>query len=380
MTKFKTEVVDKLVDSKSKISLFNKSDKYIEKFNFSEHLPKEYRFIKEKFGSPSGLSTSPDDILWKNSDLKDEDKKLTLRGAFLRLIDKEVDDEKPSRGEGIKITSNDFKLMVSEYSYNVDKLISTLQMRKPNIDNIKLEINKLVEGEKNSLILLITSTQKQIDKLVDGITNLNKITIDSFKKHIKELRMQCENYSKTLMSLKRNSTNERHITEIGFITETNPAGTPWKEERLPESSGSNTIYKKYILGGGVPPIGIEEFSYPTQKSVRSRNAAVARRLILLLSAQKPVEEEDKTESKYSQNAPDLAEVVKQVAFLGKTGVRFYKTFKTSSNGRKKRAFARAADCYGAIPVVLGATLANLEAGFAFDKNYKREAIRRHTLI
>ena len=79
-------------------------------------------------------------------------------------------------------------------------------------------------------------------------------------------------------------------------------------------------------------------------------------------------------------APDLAEVVKQIAFLGKTGVRVHKTSKASSDGRKKRAFARAADCYGAIPVVLGATLANLEAGFAFNKDKEREAIRRHTLI
>ena len=108
--------------------------------------------------------------------------------------------------------------------------------------------------------------------------------------------------------------------------------------------------------------------------MRSRNAAISKRLILLLLAKKPVEEEDKTESLISQNAPDLAEVVKQVAFLGKTGVRVHKTSKASSDGRKKRAFARAADCYGAIPVVFRTILANLDAGFAFNKDKKREAI------
>ena len=68
---------------------------------------------------------------------------------------------------------------------------------------------------------------------------------------------------------------------------------PWTTQILPGSSGSNTIYKiEYVLGGGEPPIVIEEFSYPTQKSVRSRNAAIAKRLILLLLAQKPVEDDE----------------------------------------------------------------------------------------
>ena len=75
-----------------------------------------------------------------------------------------------------------------------------------------------------------------------------------------------------------------------------------------------------------------------------------------------------------KNAPDLAEVTKQGAFLGKTITRVIKTSQASSNGRKKRAFARAADCYGAIPVVFRTILANLDAGFAFNKNKEREAI------
>ena len=82
----------------------------------------------------------------------------------------------------------------------------------------------------------------------------------------------------------------------------------------------------------------------------------------------------KKKEKSDKNAPDLTEVVKQSAFLGKTITRFIKTYQTSSNGRKKRAFARAADCYGAIPVVFRTILANLDAKFIFNKDNNREAI------
>lgn len=297
----------------------------------------------------------------------------------------------------------------------VEKLANDISENNQKLETKTLELDSTIS----------TTIAKKIDEQLVGEE------INSFKKHIEDLKKQSEEDNKVLVELEKElKLDQDNITSIEAIIETNPAGTPWKEERLPKNSGSNTIYKiEYVLGGGEPPIVIEEFSYPIQKSVRSRNSAVAKRLILLLLAQKPVEddkvlearkdvekakkelEEAKNESnvqpgqqpseisnktealkeaeenldeakvaakenenKLYKNAPIGVEVVKQVAFLGKTITRVIKTSQTSSNGRKKRAFARAADCYGAIPVVLGATLANLEAGFKFNRDKQREAI------
>jgi hypothetical protein len=235
-------------------------------------------------------------------------------------------------------------------------------------DEFKREFEKEL-GEQNSAY---NTKKEETNKIAGDINNIvvrRLIELVELKKRNIQEKNQKEQENETLQGDKVQAEKD-----LEYIKSLN-GKLPWTTQILPENSGSNTIYKiEYILGGGEPPIIIEKFSYPTQKSVRSRNAAVAKRLILLLLAKKPVEEEDKTESLISQNAPDLAEVVKQIAFLGKTGVRVYKTSKASSNGRKKRAFARAADCYGAIPVVLRATLASLEAGFAFNKDKEREAI------
>ena len=57
---------------------------------------------------------------------------------------------------------------------------------------------------------------------------------------------------------------------------------------------------------------------------------------------------------------------------------YKKLLKPVTNG-EKRKFNRAADCYGAIPVVFRTTLANLDAGFAFNKDKEREAIKREAI-
>lgn len=270
----------------------------------------------------------------------------------------------------------------------VQGIIDELIKEKEKLQDEKNQMNQglktdktLKETEQKEHLKTNNSIKDKLIKEVDEAINLLKKElkkqIDQYIKKIQERRLLEEQDTRNLETdiintkelIKNHEITIQHIKDL-------EGKLPWTTKILPGSSGSNTIYKiEYVLGGGEPPIVIEEFSFPTQKGVRSRNAAIAKRLILLLSAQKPVEEEDKTESQISQNAPNLAEVLKQIAFLGKTGVRVYKTSKASSDGRKKRAFARAADCYGAIPVVLRATLASLEAGFAFNKEITREAIK-----
>ena len=125
----------------------------------------------------------------------------------------------------------------------------------------------------------------EIDKLVDAI--------NSSEKHIEDLEGNMRIIAK-LMCLKRNWRRMRKILKWRKrYYRDKSCWDPLDDKILPGSSGSNTIYKiEYILGGGEPPIVIKEFSYPTQKSVRSRNAAIAKRLLLLLLAQKPVEDDE----------------------------------------------------------------------------------------
>ena len=304
-----------------------------------------------------------------------------------------------------------------------EELEQSIELLKADVTKQVDETLEKLQKENEKLVTENESKTKQIERL----QQVTRSIIDEYKLKIRKSKSDLNTITDDQKQVKLPELKS-HLTKLQDTIQDIKdleGKLPWTTKILPGSSSSNTIYKiEYVLGGGEPPIVIEEFSYPTQKSVRSRNAAVAKRLILLLLAQKPVEDDEvdkaqgavyeaeeklkeansdgqtlentalkeaekklkeaKDKAKenekslknklYKNVRPNLAEAVKQIAFLGKTGVRVYKTSKASSNGRKKRAFARAADCYGAIPVVFRTILANLDAGFAFNKDKEREAI------
>ena len=402
-------------ENESRLSLFSSGNQ-----GFIEN---EGKTLKNKFGATSDLGSNfvSKENIW-TYELKQD--VTEYRRYTLWQIS-----EEGKQGSNDSINNN-AREMIDEFEKIFNDEKKKLFENEESLTDAKIaELKRDIDDQVSAKIKLYTTISNIIAKKIDE--QLVGEEINSFKKHIEDLKKQSEEDNKVLVELEKElKLDQDNITSIEAIIETNPAGTPWKEERLPKNSGSNTIYKiEYVLGGGEPPIVIEEFSYPIQKSVRSKNSAVAKRLILLLLVQKPVEddkvlearkdvekakkelEEAKNESnvqpgqqpseiskktealkeveenldeakvaakenenKLYKNAPIGVEVVKQVAFLGKTITRVIKTSQTSSNGRKKRAFDRAADCYGAIPVVLGATLASLEAGFAFNKDKEREAI------
>lgn len=229
-------------------------------------------------------------------------------------------------------------------------------------DEFKKEFEKEL-GEQNSAY---NTKKEETNKIAGDINNIvirRLIELVELKK-----RNTQEKNQKEQENVKSQEDKVQAEKDLEYIESLN-GKLPWEEENK-GNFGANIHYKiEYQVSLDVDPVIIDPFSYPITGSTNTKNTNIAQKLIKRLEDRKKF-----TGMSSRQIASQFVQRGKDAVDICRTFTQFRRLSLAHKNEIMKRKFNRAADCYGAIPTVLKAVLANLEAGFSFNNNKQRQRI------